>query len=138
MFGAMGDGSAERDGVTAVARRRRPKPVVVNASAGGGARRRRPRQDDWALRYRRPSVTTAVSTAGEHRLPHKPETGVAAEPTRPTVSNHDYSHLRIHKAVSRADRAVAAEFNGFGGKATFRVYDPDRLISTCSGAEAPA
>ena len=42
-----------------------------------------------------------------------------------------YNHFRIDKAVSGVDRAVATDlgdFDGFGGKATVRVSDADRLI----------
>ncbi len=42
-----------------------------------------------------------------------------------------YNHFRIDKAVSGVDRAVATDlgdFDGFGGKATVRASDRDRLI----------
>ena len=42
-----------------------------------------------------------------------------------------YNHFRIDKAVSGVDRAVATDlgdFDGFGGKATVRLSNSDRLI----------
>ncbi|MYD69710.1 MAG: TonB-dependent receptor [Acidobacteria bacterium] len=42
-----------------------------------------------------------------------------------------YNHFRIDKAVSGVDRAIATDlgdFDSFGGKATFRLTDGDRLI----------